>query len=55
MVGGNVCMIRTQTPGPRYFLGVATDTIGGRNTRVSQTCAKQHGQPSASFSRSPRW
>ena len=55
-----VCVVRSQTPGPRYFLGCNTDTLGGRNTsmgfnRVSQSCSKQRGAPSASFPRSPRF
>jgi hypothetical protein len=55
MVCGNVCMIRSRTPGPRYFLGQHTSTMGGRGNTGSQSMPKQHGQPSASFCRSPRW
>ena len=55
VVNDTVCMVRCQTPGPRYFLGDLMGTMGGRNSRVSQCMAKQHGQPSANFSRSPRW
>ena len=60
MINETVCMVRSQTPGPRYFLGVKSDTLGGRSStsmglRRSQTCAKQTGAPSAFMSTSPRW
>jgi len=58
IINDAICMVRSKTPGPRYFSGCTTSTLGGRRqfgVRVSQSMPKQRTAPSAFMSTSPRF